>query len=237
MTGAVKPRRCILLFLRAPVPGRVKTRLERHLPRHLVVALYRAFVEDLLETIDRSGFSLQICYCPPNQGAMVRNWLGPDRQYRAQSGKDLGQRMAHGFASAFGEGFDPVLVLGSDLPDLPLAVLETAFSHMALTGSVIGPSTDGGYYSIGFCNNRFEPDIFSQIAWGSSKVLAQTLDRMTAAGLTCHHLPPWQDVDERDDLKALAQRLRWGRSSAPRTLACLNRIEFPDDTIVKKDRL
>lgn len=237
MADADNPRRCVLLFVRSPEPGTVKTRLERHLPRHRVVDLYRAFVEDLLETMDQSGFTLQIHYCPPNQESMVRNWLGPDRQYRAQSGKDLGQRMARGFASAFGEGFDQVMVLGSDLPDLPLAVLKTAFAQMGSAGSVIGPSTDGGYYSIGFCKDRFEPDVFFQIEWGRSTVFAQTLDRMTAAGLTCHHLPPWQDVDEHDDLKDLAQRLRCGRSSAPRTLAHLNRMAFPDDTIVKKNRL
>ena len=229
MVNAGPLRRSVLLFLRAPEPGAVKTRLERHLRRHQVVALYRAFVEDLLETLDRTGFPVRICYCPPNQSPMVRNWLGPDRQYRAQAGKDLGQRMAHGFATAFAEGFDQVLLLGSDIPDLPMAHVETAFEHLASVDSVIGPSTDGGYYSIGFCRGCFTPAVFSRIAWGESKVFAQTLDRIAAVGITCRHLPPWQDVDEIDDLRDLAQRLRSGRSSAPHTLACLDRAQVPGE--------
>ena len=209
--------RRVLVFLRAPRPGRVKTRLEPCLSRPDVAALYRAFVEDLLATLDAAAVPVEIRFCPADAEAEIRRWLGSGRRYRAQSGQDLGQRMARAFADVFSRGIDQALIVGSDLPDLPGERIDQAFSRLASADAVVGPGTDGGYYLIGFRARGFVPDLFSGIDWGEERVLAQTLEKMNRFGIDCAHLPPWSDVDDPHDLAVLAERLRADNTAAPRT--------------------
>lgn len=238
MTSSMRTSsRRVLVFLRAPRPGRVKTRLEPFLSRPDVAVLYRAFVEDLLATLDAGAVPMEIRFCPADAKAEVRRWLGPDRLYRAQSGEDLGQRMARAFAAAFSRGIDQALIVGSDLPDLPGERIHQAFSRLESTDAVVGPGTDGGYYLIGFRARGFVPELFSGIDWGQERVLAQTLAKAAEFGIACSLLPPWSDVDEPDDLRALARRLRTDPAVAPRTADFLLRKGMLEETVVKPDGL
>ena len=230
-------RRCILVFLRSPQPGRVKTRLAPCLPRLDVVRIYRAFVQDLLATLDAAAVPVQIWFCPARARGAIRRWLGPDRQYRAQSGNNLGQRMARAFSTVFSQGIDRAVLVGSDLPDLPAQIIAQAFSLLESAGAVIGPGTDGGYYLIGFRAAGFAPEVFSGIEWGEEQVLDQTLSKMARKGIDCPLLPAWSDVDEPADLQALAHRLLSGRTHAPRTADFLRRKGMLEETVVKPDRL
>ena len=211
----------LIVFIRAPVPGRVKTRLAPALANDQIVSLYRAFVQDVLETAGRVCQPVTVAYTPPETEIEVRRWLGAAYRYRPQSGNDLGRRMADAFRGAFAAGFHWALVLGSDLPDLPASHLRTAVRAVARTGAVLGPSIDGGYYLIGFRADRFTPAVFEGIAWGSRGVRRQTIAAAQTGAVPVHQLPAWPDVDTPEDLEALCRRLPAQPDRAPRTRAWL----------------
>ena len=210
----------LIVFVRAPVPGQVKTRLAPALTPKRIAALYRAFVMDVLETAGRLGHPITVAYCPPEAQMQIRGWLGGAYRYRPQAGADLGQRMASALGEAFAAGHRWALLLGTDLPDLPAAHLEQASREVDRMGAVLGPAGDGGYGLIGFRADRFTPQVFEKIAWGRATVLDQTLKAFRTAAVPVHQLAPWPDVDTPADLSCLHRRLKAHPASAPHTRAC-----------------
>jgi rSAM/selenodomain-associated transferase 1 len=117
-----------------------------------------------------------------------------------QHGENLGARMAHVFEDLFRLGAESIVVVGSDLPDLPARLLHQAFD--ALRGGkdriVLGPSTDGGYYLIGM--NRLFPPLFDGVEWSTDRVFDQTVRIAGTLDLHVVTLDRWTDVDEAADL-------------------------------------
>lgn len=196
----------ILLFIKAPVRGQVKTRLAAVLGDDAALELYRNFVLDMVDTIESVGHPCTLCYTPPNAVDAVVEWLGDQRDYLAQDGRDLGERMANAFRALFSRGISRVVLVGSDLPDLPPAIFKEAFDALHTHDSVIGPASDGGYYLIGFRKETFLPDVFLDIAWSTNVVQEQTRKVFQRIGYRAHNLPQWRDVDTVEDLHALAER-------------------------------
>ena len=212
---------CVLVFVRAPRLGQVKTRLARSLGEPAALALYRGFVADLLDSLRQCGQPLIGCCTPAAACDAVAAWMAPLAAVYPQTGADLGARMAGAFGRAFGDGFRRVLLVGSDLPDLPATVVETAFAALADHPAVIGPTLDGGYYLIGFRPDTFLPAVFEAIPWGTPRVLAETLAALRRHGLEVHRLPVWRDIDDLDDLLAFARRPRATAAPARHTQALL----------------
>lgn len=212
---------CVLVFVRAPRLGQVKTRLARTLGEPAALALYRGFVADLLETLRQCGRPLIACCTPAAACDAVAAWMAPLSAVYPQTGADLGERMAGAFGRAFGDGFRRVLLVGSDLPDLPAAVFETAFAALADRPAVIGPTLDGGYYLIGFRRENFLPAVFESVRWGTARVLAETLAAFRRHGLGVHQLSVWRDIDDLEDLLAFARRPQATAAPARRTRALL----------------
>lgn len=212
----------ILLFIKAPCKGRVKSRLAAVLGQDAALDLYRNFVLDILASIETIGVPCRICYHPPDSGETVRNWLGDRFRYMAQEGTDVGERMEQAFLKAFSEGASRAVLIGSDIPDLPHALLRDAVGRLDRSGAVIGPAKDGGYYLIGFRNDAFFPGIFRGIEWSTSAVFSRTLRVFERERREVSVLPIWQDVDTIEDLKDLMSRNRNGDFSASRTMNALS---------------
>ncbi len=198
--------RCILLFVKYPKRGDVKTRLALELQRITAEDLYRAFVDDSLSLLEHLGIPVAICYSPEGAKMSFAAWLGKHRAYIPQQGATLGKRLEGCFHYAFSQGFEQVIALGTDSPDLPAAFITEAFSQLETCDSVLGPSRDGGYYLIGFRKKGFLPEAFDGIDWSTERVFPETMEKLTRAGQTIHVLPSWSDVDTVDDLKQLFQR-------------------------------
>lgn len=211
-------KKCILLFLKLPERGRVKTRLSEDLNEDAVLSLYKNFVLDLLETLKRGRYVFKICFYPPDSQEKMSSWLGNDYSYMPQKGKDLGERMENAFTESFLEGFLKLVLIGSDIPDLTNKIIEKAFNFDNYN-AVIGPSFDGGYYLIGFKNNTFLPEIFEGIQWGTEKVFEKTIEIFKKNNYKVHILPKWQDVDRLDDVRALFERNRNTEFAKSRTMA------------------
>lgn len=190
--------RRLLIFLKYPIPGRVKTRLAESLGAEAASAAYRACVELTLEQMKPLRHETVLCVDPPEAIGRARRWLGSGWAFRPQRGGSLGERLAQATALSFAEGATPVVVIGTDSPWLDAGRVEAAFDALARAELVLGPTEDGGYYLIG-CS-RAAPELFAGIAWSTSAVLAQTLAKAGALGLSVEQLPMGYDVDHLKDL-------------------------------------
>jgi rSAM/selenodomain-associated transferase 1 len=184
----------LILFLKAPIAGEVKTRLQPELTTDEALTLYKAMVEDLLERLQKSNnFELILSFTPATAEESLRNWLGDKFQYLAQTGDDLGQRLHHAFRWSFSQNFSRAVAIGSDIPRLRLNHVEQAFSLLKENQVVLGPCLDGGYYLIGLDKPR--PSLFSGIDWSTDLVSSQTMAKIREEALTVSQLDPLPYVD------------------------------------------
>lgn len=218
----------ILLFVRAPVKGKIKSRLGSAIGEDAALELYRNFVLDTIDAIVKSGHPFRIFFHPPDAGEALASWLGPHFHYIPQAGDDLGENMERAFRKVFTEGFTRAVLLGSDIPDVTPAVLNEAIESLGTNDVVMGPAADGGYYLIGCNRGSFLPNVFHGIVWGTSTVFRETMGILHEASLRVHLVPEWQDVDTKDDLKSLFERNRDTTFDKSRTMAYLmeNRDRF-----------
>jgi uncharacterized protein len=217
MTGA---NHCIVIFVRYPEKGAVKSRLAPVLEEGLIVALYESFVVDLLATLEKCGHPFRIAFTPADRREEIFRRFGR-RDGFPQTGADLGERMKNCFQRCFADGFSSVVIIGSDIPDLPPETFAESFAALESRGAVIGPAADGGYYLIGFREETFVPEVFEGIAWSTDGVFAETMERLTRAGVAVHRLSCRRDVDTPDDLRDLVRRSRNTPFVRSRTMACL----------------
>ncbi len=217
----------LVLFMKAPRPGTVKTRLTARVSPGAAAALYRAFILDTLHIAQGiASASLYVAWAPEDGLADLRSALGdPDVIWTGQRGGHLGERLSNAFAEFLQNEWDKTVVLGGDSPLLPRAYVEEAFESLDRHDVVLGPAEDGGYYLIGMrrgvkvaCRCA---RLFDSIHWGTGRVLRQTRAAIRASGLTCHELPVWHDVDRPADLDRVAREIRALRAGGdPSTGRC-----------------
>ena len=213
---------------KAPLPGTVKTRLVPPLTAEQAADLYRALLLDQLEHLRQVGGAERfVFYAPADAEQCLCDLGGADYAYRAQNDGDLGARMAQIFADLWRLGHRNIVLVGSDLPALPLEILREAFTSLSTAEHrvVIGPSRDGGYYLIGM--NQATPEIFVNMTWSHDRVLADTTARLDGLGVSYSMLPSWFDLDVAEDFQCLQTWLKPESPSAlRRTLACLETLGF-----------
>jgi uncharacterized protein len=214
---------CLLLFVKYPDKGKVKSRLSKDFGEESVLRLYESFVLDLLETLNKGGYRLIICFHPPSAQEKIASWLGKSYLYMPQNGSDLGEKMKNAFASAFSEGCEKVILIGSDIPDLPKEIIDEAFANDG--EAVIGPATDGGYYLIGFKRDTFLPHIFEGIQWSTASVFERTMEIFRTHSCKVHVLPQWRDVDTPEDLRAFYERNKNTAFVDSRTMGFIKRMK------------
>jgi len=195
-----KEKNGTLFFVKYPKQGMVKSRLSNKIDEKLVLKLYRNFVEDLLDMLNKSDYSVIICYHPKDAIKDFKKWLGEDYLYIPQVGNNLGERLKNSFIKGFDLGFKKLTVIGSDSPDLPNSIIHESFQSLKNNDSVIGPCEDGGYYLIGFNENSFLPDVFDNIPWSTSDVYNKTVSILDKSNHKVRILPIWHDVDTINDL-------------------------------------
>jgi len=198
--------RCVLLFVKYPTRGQVKTRLTAELGTTAAVELYRNFILDILFTLRELRIPFKIFYYPGSAKEKLAEWLGEQYSYTPQSGENLGERMKNAFLQTFSDNFSRVVIIGSDIPDLPADFISQAFGALQSHDAVIGPSNDGGYYLIGFSQTHLLPEAFEGILWGRNSVFMQTVDILNEHFRSVYLLPEWYDVDTLADLNDLVAR-------------------------------
>jgi rSAM/selenodomain-associated transferase 1 len=215
--------RALIVMAKEPSPGGTKTRLSPPLTAEQAADLYRCFLLDTLDLM-RQVASAQpvIAYAPPEAELAFRDLAAPGFELIPQAGPDLGERLDRVVADCLDRGFRQVVIVASDSPTIPLAILEQAFVELddPAMDVVLGPCDDGGYYLIGLKQRC--PALFRGIVMSTATVLEETLARAGEQGLHVACLPPWYDVDTSEDLARLKQELRGAANHpAQRTRAFL----------------
>jgi len=194
------------MFVKAPEPGRVKTRLAASIGSVKAAGLYRAFLSDLIERFRRTGDRRVLAYSPNDD--VTRDIFGQysldDYELWPQTDSDLGTRMLM-FFEAFGP--EPIVLIGSDSPTLPANFPTLAFKMLQHHDVVLGPATDGGLYLIGLNQQRRAWPIFEDIDWSTARVLDQVMRRLIDLDARVETLPPWYDIDDPTDLAFLRGHL------------------------------
>ncbi len=198
-------KQCVLFFVKYPEAGKVKTRLGEVVGNDTAAMLYRHFVQDMVQGLVTLDADLRICYVPGDADLPERfkSWLGARYTYHPQQGLSLGGRMKQAMTRAFADGYERVVLLGSDVPDYPPELVQKALYDLQDYDAAIGPAFDGGYYLLGFRKDRFLPEIFDDIRWGEADVYQPTVQKLNAARLDVLFLPDWNDVDTVWDLNML----------------------------------
>ena len=220
------PVNALAIMAKAPVAGTVKTRLVPPLTEEQAAEFYRALLLDQLENLKSLACAERyVAYAPDDAQSIMQELAGADYSYLAQRGGDLGARMQNLCADLWQRGHRSIVLVGSDLPGLPVDFLQQAFAQLEGERGrvVLGPSADGGYYLIGM--NQPAAEIFKNLTWSHERVLAQTTARLDGLGLSYGLLPAWFDLDVAEDF----QRLRRfsdseARRRLPRTFGCLERL-------------
>jgi uncharacterized protein len=220
---------CVLCFVKYPEKGHVKQRLTVDFDDDVVVELYSNFILDVVSILKKLDAKFYLCFSPLNAQKKFRDWLGSSYNYVPQKGNDLGERMKNGFCYAFSEGFRRVILIGCDSPDLPEDFLKNAIVDLQTHDMVLGPSSDGGYYLIGFRDDTFLPSVFDGISWSSSIVFQDTIAKAKNGGRSLSLLPAWSDVDIISDLKNLVRRNRNTVFKSSHTMSYLRRTKIIED--------
>lgn len=198
-----RPAKAVVVMARAPwTPG--KTRLVADLGDLAGGSLREALFRDTLDVVRSVAGVAHIVACePPEAVHALQAQVGAAADVVPQRGSDLGARLVNAFDDTFRLGADSVVVIGSDLPDLPPRLITEAFDALRADRAVVvvGPANDGGYYLIGM--TRPNPGLFAEIDWGTGQVLAQTCRIATRLGVQIVQLDPWRDVDAPADLERL----------------------------------
>lgn len=199
-------RYALVMLTRAPLPGRAKTRMMPQLSASECAELQRCLLQDaaLLCRSLPSSVDVFVAYAPEGGQAAVRSAFDAPAEYFAQRGRDIGERMLDAARRVLAAGYGRCALIGSDAPELEASDVERALSRLDGCDAVFVPSTDGGYCLIAL--KAAEEALFSLGSYGHDRVLRQTLDAASAAGLSCDVLPAIDDIDCWDDGAALLAR-------------------------------
>lgn len=184
----------LILFIKNPREGKVKTRLARTLGDEQALAIYLSLLDRVRRTarlVDSDRLVYYSDFIPEKD-----DWEETHFQKRLQSGNDLGVRM-FGALKAELATHPAAILIGGDVPGITPDIIRDGFEQLTKTDLVFGPAADGGYYLIGM--NRPIPEIFEDIPWSTDKVLDVSVQKARQSNLSVSFLPTLQDVDELED--------------------------------------
>ena len=196
----------LILFLKAPLKGQVKTRLAKSLGPYKALAIYRACIK-----VSARRFSdlahLWVAYTPEGSLQLFLPLLpSPSPLFVLQQGEHLGKRMKNAFAHAFDQGHSKVLLVGGDVPDLPAPLIQEAFCALDQSDAVFVPTKDGGYCLVGASPSTDLSALFNTHTWSHSGVMAETLERARLNKMGIQMLSFWEDLDTLETCKAFVHR-------------------------------
>ncbi len=193
-------RRAILLFVKYPEPGRVKTRLAATIGPTPAARAYRRLVAHVCRELPDAA-EILVFFDPPAAQQRIEEWLRPllPRSFSLipQAAGDLGERLQAAFAITFERGAGRALVIGTDCVEMTPATFSEAFAALDHADCAIGPTMDGGYYLLGL--RAPAPILFRDIAWSTGRTFADTLAQASAGGLSLKILERLHDVDDEAD--------------------------------------
>lgn len=199
--------RKLMIFIRAPQAGQVKTRLAEAMGSAGALQAYETMLAILFNTLGEMA-NVELRFTPDGARKACERWLRPEWRLEPQGAGNLGEKLRRAFQESFDAGCERVVVIGSDCATLEARDIQAAWEALSTHDVVIGPARDGGYWLLGL--RRTAPTLFDNIPWSTEIVFRQTLRRAREAGLTVHCLRELSDVDTladwREFLRSRKQR-------------------------------
>ena len=193
----METRQLLIVFIKNPVLGKVKTRLASSIGEVEALTVYNKLLDHTLNISKPLSVDKVVYYSEFIPGDDVWTTCGFSQQL--QHGGDLGQRMMNAFIKAFQQHYDAVTIIGSDCFDLTTDILTDAFDELNKRDVVVGPALDGGYYLLGM--RSLHRELFLNKTWSSETVLDDTLENIRELTLSFSLLPLLRDIDNEQDLK------------------------------------
>lgn len=188
----------LVIMARYPTPGKVKTRLAMEIGARAAADFYRQLIEYHVVEFFDPPFDLEWRYTPAH--APFQRVVGAAARLVPQPPGDLGRRLRLIFADSFAQGYERVVVIGTDCPAMTQRTARRALRLLRAHDAVVQPTVDGGYALVGL--RRLLP-IFAGILWGTDRVMTQTRQRLQTSGASYKELPVTFDVDTVADLRRL----------------------------------
>ena len=187
--------KALIIFTRNPELGKCKTRLAKTIGDVAALNIYKLLLNHTANIAKKVDVERFVFY---SENIIEEDiW---DKKYfnkLSQKGNDLGERMHHAFEILFQKGFEKVVIIGSDLLDLNVNIIEEAYQKLDDNDVIIGPAKDGGYYLLGMKKNH--QNIFKNKNWGTSSVRKDTLSDLIDYQLIL--LETLNDIDTFEDMK------------------------------------
>ena len=193
---SVKSLELLIIFVKNPEEGKVKTRLAATVGNAKALEIYLQLLEKTRKVTTNLNITKALYYSDHLENE--DNWDKRKYVKSLQKGRDLGERMMNSFREGFARLYAPICIIGSDCYELTPEIILDAFDRLKKNDVVLGPSKDGGYYLIGM--NKLNPEIFLNKSWSTDKVLSETLNTLKKLNLSVTLLKELNDVDTEDDL-------------------------------------
>ena len=234
----------LIIFTRYPEPGTTKTRMIPKLGAEGAAELQRQMTEHIVSRVTEftgsHATSVEVRFDGGNRHLMAA-WLGIRFDYTPQGNGDIGIRMSRAFEDGFRSGYESVVIIGSDIPDVTNDIVNTAFDELRRHNLVLGPAADGGYYLIAMEKTVFiqaASRLFDDIRWGTDGVLSQTLAAADKLSLSYFLLDTLEDVDRPEDLTVWQQASKTtleprGAKRLSIIIPTLNEAEIIKETITQ----
>lgn len=184
----------LIIFVRNPVLGKVKTRLAATVGDEKALAIYQYLLDHTKKITEHLNCAKFIFYA----GSIHENDLWNGYLKRLQKGHDLGEKMQHAFEELFNEKYKNICIIGSDCSELTQSIICEAFNSLQINETVIGPAADGGYYLLGMQHPMKK--LFANKSWSTDTVYKDTLHDIEMNNYSVYTLPVLNDVDEEKDI-------------------------------------
>jgi uncharacterized protein len=197
-------KKAIIIFVRNPELGKVKTRLAKQIGDEQALQVYKELLQHTHTITADLDYSKFVYYA--DSIAEKDLWESSLFEKKVQEGESLGDRMMLAFFELFQQGYSKIIIIGSDCPELTGFIIEDAFDKLDSSDVVIGPSSDGGYYLLGL--TKLLPDLFKNKQWSTDTVLADTIQDTVSLRKSCSFLTELSDIDTAEDLHLYQQMLK-----------------------------
>jgi len=185
----------LLIFTRNPELGKGKRRLAATVGDQAALDIYQFLLDHTVKITKNLYAEKEVYYSEEIWEHDI--WDNSKYGKKLQQGSDLGGRMANAFLAGFENGFEKIIIIGSDMYDLSQEDLENAFKELQKNDFVVGPAEDGGYYLLGM--KTYTPPLFKDKNWGTETVLTDTLKNLENEKTAI--LDSRNDVDYYEDIK------------------------------------
>jgi len=195
------PKNLLIIFVKNIKLGVVKTRLAKTVGDDNAFEVYKALVEVTEKATSNINVDKRIYF---SDAIIEEKW--PNDIKKVQKGNDLGEKMNNAFKDGFTDGYDNIVLIGSDLPNISSDIIQKGFKVLDKSDVVFGPTEDGGYYLVGM--TKLYSCIFENKAWSTSNLLEDTLAELHQKKIKVSLIETLNDIDTFEDLQTYPEFLK-----------------------------